>query len=270
MGLASKRSSAAIFSLAVALLAPGLCRADLIGLYQFDDPSNLGKDTSGHANNATNNGGIFSASGYQGGAVSLDGRAAFLQVPINVDPSALPQMTWGAWVLPTATDPIRAILSADNAGFDRDIDIDNRGGSTSYSTFTGAGVLASGVSPSTANWTFVAAVYNQSANSMTFYVNGQSFNASTFFSTSETFFDIGSNPTFGQFFSGLVDNVFVYNQALTAAQVADIRANGFSSGVPEPAGLALLGLGGAGLIALGRRRGAGDRARLNRGASPAA
>ena len=243
------------FLAALALLsfATSPTRAGLVALYQFNDPNNLGLDTSGNNNNATNMGQATGATGYQGGAASFVG-AVGLQSPVNVDPSVMPQMTWGAWVMPTATDPIRAVLSSDNGGFDRGIDIDSRGGSTSWSAFTGSGVLGSGVTPSTTAWTFLAAVYDQSSNSLTFYVNGQSFTTTTSFGGSQPIFDIGNNPSFGEYYNGLIDNVFVYNQALTADQIATIRAKGFPSAVPEPSSLTLLGIAAVCLAGVARRR----------------
>ena len=247
----------AMASVALTLLAsaPRACEADLIALYQFNDPANLGRDTSGGGHTATVFGATYAASGYQDGAASLNG-SAFLRVALDVSPTALPRMTWGAWVKPTATDPIRAVLSTDNAGFDRDIDIDSRGGSTAWSAFTGNGVLSSGVSPSTSQWTFLAVAYNQPANTLSFYVDGIGFGVATNFGGSQGFFDIGHNPSFGEFFGGSIDNVFVYDRVLSVSEIQALRNNGFpASLVPEPSSLLLTLAGLVPLAFLRRRRG---------------
>ena len=152
---------------------------------------------------------------------------------------------------PLATNPIRTVISGDNLYYDRHINIDNRGGSTSWSVFTGAGVFGSGVPPSTSEWTFLAAAYNQPANSLTFYVNDQLFTTASNFGHSSSFFDIGHNPAVGEFLYGSIDNVFVYNEFLSQGQIAEIRANGFPVVIPEPSSVVLMGQGLAmGLIIL--------------------
>ena len=60
----------ALGSLIGLLGSAGRVDAAMIALYQFNNPNNLGLDTSGNGNNATNFGATYNASGYQGGACS--------------------------------------------------------------------------------------------------------------------------------------------------------------------------------------------------------
>ena len=229
-------------------------RASLIGLYQFNDAGNLGLDTSGNGNHATATGGPgFTASGFQDGGLSLDG-TNFLRSPIDVNPGVLPQMTWGAWANPSLTNFVRQVLSSDNAGFDRGLHIDSRIGGD-WATFHGGGIFDSGIAPSSGVFTFVAGVYDQGAGSMTFYVDGSSFAISTSFGGSHPFFDIGHNPSFGEFFVGTIDNVFVYDTALTPAEINTIRLNGFpaAAAVPEPSSFMLMIFGAFGVVVFYRR-----------------
>jgi hypothetical protein len=232
-----------------AVLIPQPANAALVALYQFDDVNDLGLDTSGNGNNATNFGAGFETQGYQGGAASFS-FDAFLRAPVDVNRAILPNMTWGAWVRPNVGGgAIQAVLSNDDGGFDRQIGIDNRGGVSSWSSFTGTNVYNPGIAPLTSGWTFLAAVYNQSQYSMDFYVNGQAFTTTTNFGGSPASFAIGRNLTFQSHFSGLIDNVFVYEEALTADQIATLRATGFPSAqapvgaVPEPSAWAMMLLG---------------------------
>jgi hypothetical protein len=234
-----------------------VAEASLIGLYQFNDSGNLGLDTSGNGNNATGSGSpTFTPSGFQGGGLSLDG-SNYLRSPINVDPGTLPAMTWGAWAKPDMTNSNRSVISSDNGSFDRGINIDIRPGGL-WSAFRGTGVTGLGGSPSTSGFTFLAGVYNQGTSSMMFYVDGAFINIATDFGSSHPFFDIGHNPSFGEFFVGTIDNVFVFDEALTAIQIDDIRTNGFPppppSAVPVPAAVWLFGTTLIGLVGFGKRR----------------
>src|SRR5271165_1542860 len=137
------------FVLAVATmgLGVGAAKADLIALYQFNNPNNLGEDTSGHGNNATNFGATFSASGYQGGAAQFNSNSLeYLSAPVNISPQAHPELTIGAWVNTSALNPITGfslgtIASSDDGDYDRTINVDTRGsgGKPAYSAFIGGG-----------------------------------------------------------------------------------------------------------------------------------
>jgi hypothetical protein len=239
-----------------AALVPQSANAALIGLYQFNDAADLGRDSSGASNHASNNGASFANAGYQGGAASFQG-TSWLTAPINVAAGARPKLSWGAWAKPAAGGGSQqALLSSDNGDFDRQLMIDSRSG-TAWSALTGTGVLSSGEVPSTSGWTFIAGVYDQTLQKMTFYVNGESYNADTAFGPSLDVFTIGRNATFTEYFSGLIDNVFVYDEALSGSDIARIREQGFpAASVPEPETWAML-LVGFGLVgAMTRRRSA--------------
>lgn len=251
-----------------ALIFGGLfanAQASLVGLYTFDNTGNLGLDSSGKGNNASTVSAGYttstSPSGGGGKAATFNGINQQLVVPLDVSPGAMPQMTWGAWVKSDSTTGIRAVLSDDNAPFDRDIDMDVRSsdfGDAEWSTFTGSGVATSGVNVTSGAWTFLAATYNQTTGQMSFYVNDNTpLTFSTSFGTTGnlSFFTIGSNPSFNEFFKGTIDNVFVYDQVLSSAQIAQVKGGNFSvSAVPEPASMQLLGSGMALAALLNRRR----------------
>lgn len=243
----------------VAIAQPARAQLGLSGYYEFDDAGNLGLDTSGNGNDATNGGATFTPSGLDGGAASFDGIDDFLNVPIDVSIGTRPQLTWGAFVQATDPTSVQAVLSADDGGFDRNLNIDSRmgfgapAGSVEFSAFTGGnGVFRSGVTPPTAPTAFVflAATYDESDSTLTFFVDDQSFSTTTNFgSSSQSSFDIGRNPLSSgvEFFTGTIDNVFVFDRALSEAEVETIRTNGGVSVVPfefeSGAGLALLAAG---------------------------
>jgi hypothetical protein len=97
-------------------------------------------------------------------------------------------------------------------------------------------------------WTFVAVAYDQPAGTSMLYVNGQTYTGTASNGSGWNFTRIGSNPSFGEYFSGTIDNVFFYSSALTASELDAIRINGVSA-VPEPSTTMLL-LGGVAATAI--------------------
>lgn len=55
-----------------------------------------------------------------------------------------------------------------------------------------------------------------------------------------------------QYFDGVIDNVFFFNEVLSPTRIEQIRLNG-ASAIPEPSA-AILGISSLGLLARRRRR----------------
>jgi hypothetical protein len=128
------------------------------------------------------------------------------------------------------------------------------------SVYVWSGAAWQSVSPpspiATGSWHHLAFVYQ--GGTVSFYVDGnfQGANTSGFdFSGADGRLGIGARyyDTYGNAFDGRIDDVSVWNEALSVEQIG-LLAEGVSalSLVPEPASLALLGAGG--LLALRRRR----------------
>jgi len=69
----------------------------LVAHYKFDDPSNLGKDSSGKGNHGTAHGGLGSADGVIGQAGSFDGVDDYIQITPQSDVSAISDFTITVW-----------------------------------------------------------------------------------------------------------------------------------------------------------------------------
>ena len=252
-------SQAFILTAILSIAALNHAHADLIAYYTFEAGAD---DVTGNGYNGSVTGAVLSDSGYSGKAYSFDGNS-YIKIDLNINPSNYAQLTMGAWVKAdqanlTGTDIRHQVISHDNGLYDRTLGIDWRGDSWSnseeddpgwsafaglppsgYTYHQGGGVLGD-VDVDTDTWVFIAAVYDQDAQSVMLYVDGQIMTRAGVMGEGMEYLHIGSNPpnTY-EAFHGLVDNVFFFDQALTQNQLDSVMTNGVYS-VPVPASFLLL------------------------------
>ena len=249
---ASKRFLPVFFLLTALFFAipQSYCHASLLAYFNFDGNPN---DVTGNGYNGTVTGAtLVDGRAGAGQAYSFDGDD-YITVDLDINPSNYAQLTMGAWVKAdavnlTTTDLRHQVISHDGGGYDRTLGIDYRGDSlydrnAGWSAFSGSGGVL-GEFDVSSDWDFIAAVYDQLAGTVTLYVNGQVMTESGTLGSGCSFVRIGNNPyggwnNGGEFFFGMIDDVFFFDQALTTAQLDGIMANGVSA-VPVPASLMLL------------------------------
>lgn len=177
------------------------------------------RDVSGNHHDGTNG---PDAPTFSAGGATFSGNdpVQFFTLPINLN--LYDQVTFGGEIQVTSADPIRGIMSNDQGSYGRSIDIDSRAGSTGISAFDGNGVFG-GAAPN-AGGDFVAVTYNHTTQTETLYVDNQVFSATGVPPIGDTFITVGRNPRFDNPFGGVIRNLFVFDSALSAAQIDQLRS----------------------------------------------
>jgi hypothetical protein len=196
----------------------------LVAAYDFNTGSGTTvSDVSGNGNTGTIVNAVWTTSGKYGGALSFNGANA--QVVIN--DSASLHLTTGvtleAWVsssvAPTGWQDV-IYKAIDNYYLEAASSNGNKPG-TGVLLTSSAEPLAYGTARLAANtWTHLAMTYDGTTLKM--YVNGTLINStaqSGTITTSTGALQIGGDTTYGQYFNGLIDEVRVYNIALTQTQI---------------------------------------------------
>jgi hypothetical protein len=182
-------------------------------------------DKSGLANNAVLANTTWTPSGRFGSAVVFNGTTSWATVADNVTLDLTTGMTLSAWVRPTSiTGDYRTIMLKESAPGLAYALYSNDGASRPPAGYinTGASDIAAiaGANLALDTWTHVAVTYNGTA--MQVFVNGAlvrtTANAGAIV-TSTGPLRIGGNSVWGEYFAGTIDEVRVYNRALTAAEI---------------------------------------------------
>jgi chitodextrinase len=194
----------------------------LVAAYSFDEGSGATvSDASGNGNNGTISGATWTASGKYGKALSFNG-GSMVTIPDAASLHLSSAMTLEAWVNPTATDSSwRDVIYKGNDNYFLEGTSLNGSAPDVGGTFGGAGADVAGSSALAANtWSYLAGTYDGAT--LRLYVNGTQVASQArtgAIATSTNPLTIGGDPIFGQWFSGLIDEVRVYNAALTASQI---------------------------------------------------
>jgi hypothetical protein len=212
-------------SASVAVTVANAGPAGLVAAYGFNEGtgSTVG-DASGGGNNGTQTGASWSTTGKYGNALSFNGTASWVTVADTAALHLTTGMTVEAWVRPASTSGWRSVLTKErsnglsyalygyaNSGKPPGV-YGNTGGSDS-------GASAGSALPLNA-WSHLAGTYDGST--LRLYVNGtqvatQALSGSLVSSTAPL--RIGGNSVWGEYFSGLIDEVRVYNRALSPTEI---------------------------------------------------
>lgn len=194
---------------------------NLIAHYPLDGNAN---DNSGSGYNATNFGAspTVDRAGNAKNAYHFDGKNDYINVPVNINPEKVPELTITCWARVTnLPEDTMAVWSHNNGGFDRTLAIIDDEEQQTWAAFDGTGASGrSKVIPG--QWAFLAVVYDQDKSKMTLYVNGEKKGYDTELDSGFDYLHIGSDPENGSYFNGDIDDVRIYNRALSTGEIERI------------------------------------------------
>ena len=211
----------------------------MVAAYAFDEGSGTSvSDSSGNGNTGTVSGATWVSSGKFGKALSFNGSSALVSVPDAASLHFGSAVTLEAWVDPSAVSAAwrDVIYKGSDAVYLESSSTGTGNAPAGGGTFGGQDEFAGGSSALAANtWSYLAETYDGST--IRLYVNGTqvgSLAASGAVLSSTSPLQIGGDSLFGQYFSGLIDDVRVYNVALSPAQVQSDMTTPVGSSDTQP------------------------------------
>lgn len=152
----------------------------------------------------------------------FNGGDSFFRVDRDLNGEALPQVTLSAWVRSTNPDNPGHIISHDNANTSRILGFLSTPDAEGWGAATGPNTGNTTLVPVKENtWQHLTVSYDNMANEVTFYVDGQLIQKDTELAPrgGYEYFYVGASPFSGKFFEGDIDEVRVYNRVLSAEEV---------------------------------------------------
>jgi hypothetical protein len=205
--------------------------AGLVAAYNFDQGAgSVLPDVSGLGNDGAITGAAWNASGRNGGALSFNGTSNLVTVADSSSLDLTNRMTLSAWVnpavAPSGWDTVVAKETNGNTVYYLHASTSsNNRPATGGSINGGDRVLYGGTRLAANTWTHLAATYDGVTQRL--FVNGVqvSSRAQTgSFTVTTGALRIGGNQVFGEYFQGRIDDLRIYNRALTGAEiVADMN-----------------------------------------------
>ena len=193
-----------------------------VAAFGFEEGSGMTvADSSGKVNHGTLSGATWSTSGRHGRALAFNGTNSWVTIADSASLDLTTAMTLEAWLNPTALSSWRTVLlkeTASNLAYALYANTSSNvpRGYARLVTVDGLGQLPLG------GWTHLALTFNRAGTGLRLYVNGalvDSQNTSTTMLASTGPLRIGGNGIWGEYFAGLIDEVRVYNRALTQAEI---------------------------------------------------
>jgi fibronectin type 3 domain-containing protein len=215
---------------AVSVTVSNTATPGLVASFGFNEGSGTTVfDSSGSNNNGTLTSATWTATGKFGSALSFNGTSSWVTVSDAASLDLTNGLTLEAWVNPTALSGWRTALLKESAGgLSYSLYANDNTPNPAVTVSIGGGDRSAvGTSQVPLNtWTHLAATYDGAQ--LRLYMNGVQVGSRAQtgnMAVSAGALRVGGNAVWGEFFAGLIDEVRVYNRALTAAEIqADMNA----------------------------------------------
>jgi hypothetical protein len=227
----------------VAAVAASVARADLVSWYKFDGGSGtVAVDSSGHGNDGTLKGGAAWAAGKLDGAIQFNGTDAYVETQRPIQDS----FTLAAWIKTSTAGRAGSqayegsgIFWSDVAGTANDFVAAALGTKLSFfcgnpdTSVNSIGDIVTG------EWVHIACVRDVSAKTIAVYINGaldKSISHSNVGPLNgNNTLNIGGNTLDSRYFTGLIDDVKIFDTALAQPEIAAaMRGQPGLPGYPSP------------------------------------
>jgi concanavalin A-like lectin/glucanase superfamily protein len=195
----------------------------LVAAYAFNEGiGSTVTDLSGNGNTGILSNVLWTSAGKYGKALVFNGNSSLVTVSDSLSLHLGSAMTLEAWINPMHKSTYWAdVISKGNHDY-------SLGGISHYANGPPTGAMLGGSSAGTLGssdlplnvWTHLATTFDGST--LRFYVNGELVSTEPYSGTipnSRTPLHIGGNSIVGQFFTGIIDELRIYQTALTQAQI---------------------------------------------------
>ena len=197
--------------------------AGLVAAYGFNEGTGTTvTDASGNTNTGAISGATWITTGKNGGALLFNGTNARVSIPSSTSLNPTSAITLEAWVYPTAAQSgWRTIIQHEVDAYFLHASANGALSPAGGGTIGGSTVFAeTGTALAINTWSHLAMTFG--ANTIRLYINGTQVATASRTGTIETNSNpvsIGSNSTYGEYFQGRIDDVRIYNRALSVAEI---------------------------------------------------
>jgi hypothetical protein len=238
------RNLICLFTFILVLSTAGNISAELVGYWTFDEGSgNVAADSSGYGNDGTINGTPKWVAGQIGGALDFDGSTNYVEIPHDASLSVTDEITIAAWtnMRSNASGEMAIVSKGGWAANNLPYELTETAGDVIFWQFydNEGRDSCSPESPAVNEWHHIVGTYDGTIFKC--YIDGElgeEWEYTGKMPENTLSVMIGRRVTGGCQFNGLIDEVMIYNHALTEDEISQIMMGigGFGQASrPDPA-----------------------------------